>query len=106
MLSNSNPNGIAFIETSTLDGEKNLKPRMAFSKTLDTIKVDKAIRLFTELECEPPNPRIYQFSGKIYYEKTMNSLDKNQLLLTGAFLRNTEWVIGVTVYTGNDTKLR
>ena len=36
----------------------------------------------------------------------MCSLDKNHLLLSGAFLRNTDWAIGISVYTGNDTKLR
>ena len=59
MLSNSNENGIAFIETSTLDGEKNLKPRMALAETQYALGTDKLIRLFTQLECDLPNPRLY-----------------------------------------------
>lgn len=106
MLSNSNDNGMAYIETSTLDGEKNLKPRTALNETLESVQKDKIIRLFAQLECEPPNPRIYQYNGKIELPDKTASLDKNQLLLSGAFLRNTSWAIGVAVYTGEDTKLR
>lgn len=32
-------------------------------------------------------------------------LGSKQLLLRGAFLRNTEWIIGMVVYTGLDTKI-
>lgn len=33
------------------------------------------------------------------------SLGPDQILLRGAQLRNTQWVHGVVVYTGHDTKL-
>jgi phospholipid-transporting ATPase len=32
-------------------------------------------------------------------------LGPNQLLLRGAYLRNTEWIIGAVVYTGQDTRI-
>lgn len=32
-------------------------------------------------------------------------LGADQILLRGAQLRNTQWVIGIVVYTGHDTKL-
>lgn len=32
-------------------------------------------------------------------------LSKDNLLLKGCSLRNTEWVYGITIYTGHDTKL-
>jgi len=32
-------------------------------------------------------------------------LNGKNLLLRGAFLRNTKWIIGVVVYTGEDTKI-
>ena len=106
MLNTSSDNGIAYIETSTLDGEKNLKPRKALDATLG--KIDETSR-FTELgviECETPNPKIYAFSGSFDYQQQNRPLDKNNLCLGGAYLRNTDWIIGVAVYTGRDTKLR
>lgn len=32
-------------------------------------------------------------------------LTENQLLLKGSNLKNTEWVVGIVVYSGTDTKL-
>jgi phospholipid-transporting ATPase len=32
-------------------------------------------------------------------------MNQKQLLLRGAFLRNTKWILGVAVYTGEDTKI-
>lgn len=35
----------------------------------------------------------------------LRQLSQKQLLLRGAFLRNTEWVVGFVIYTGQDTKI-
>jgi len=36
---------------------------------------------------------------------TKTPLDPDQILLKGSTLRNTEWLIGVCVFTGHDTKI-
>jgi magnesium-transporting ATPase (P-type) len=66
-------------------------------------------------ECDLPNKELYEFNGKIlipkdastenYDEGDQYPLSENQLLLKGAKLRNTDWVIAFVVYTGNDTRL-
>ena len=38
------------------------------------------------------------------YEKVLSVSDEN-LLLRGSSLRNTEWAIGIVVFTGHDTKI-
>ena len=106
MLSNSNDNGTAFIETSSLDGEKALKPRIAFTQTTTLYKNNSLNRFIGRIKCELPNARLYNYSGSIEYLGKTYSLDKSNLLLAGAFLRNTDWIIGVSDYTGQDTKLR
>ncbi|OMJ89990.1 hypothetical protein SteCoe_7779 [Stentor coeruleus] len=106
MLSNSNENGTAYIETSSLDGEKALKSRQAFVHTQGLFTDDKANRIASMIKCELPNSRLYNFSGTFEFHSVKYPLDKAHLLLAGAFLRNTEWAIGVSVYTGGDTKLR
>lgn len=63
------------------------------------------------LECDKPNPELYEFRGKLHisennsYLKEVLSLSENQLLLKGSKLLNTDWVVGIVVYSGNDTKL-
>lgn len=106
MLSNSNENQIAYIETSTIDGEKNLKTKLALDATFKDFYPDNVIRMFSIVECDIPNAKIYQFVGTIEYGDKKLSLDKNNLLLAGAILRNTTWVVGIATYTGNQTKLR
>lgn len=105
MLANSNSNSVAYIETSSIDGEKNLKIRRAVDATAKDIKPEGIIRMLSVVECDLPNPRIYQFVGTLeFFGK--HSLDKNNLLLAGAVLRNTSWAIGIATYTGSETKLR
>jgi magnesium-transporting ATPase (P-type) len=70
------------------------------------------------IECEQPNPSIYTFSGIIFDEENMEKkgnkkdlvdfskpIKKDNILLRGSRLKNTEYVIGVVVFNGFDTKL-
>uniref|UniRef100_A0A672TFT5 Phospholipid-transporting ATPase n=1 Tax=Sinocyclocheilus grahami TaxID=75366 RepID=A0A672TFT5_SINGR len=87
------PQGMCYIETSNLDGETNLKIRQGLQITTDIKDIDSLIHL-------------YEFVGNIRldghrYEK----IDRQSILLRGAQLRNTQWVHGIVVYTGHDTKL-
>ncbi|TNN73046.1 putative phospholipid-transporting ATPase IA [Liparis tanakae] len=58
------------------------------------------------MECESPNRHLYDFVGNLRLDghSTM-PLGPDQILLRGAQLRNTQWIHGVVVYTGHDTKL-
>ena len=65
LISSSEPNAMAYIETSNLDGETNLKVRQGLnhtSKLLDTKDLDKFI---STVECEPPNRHLYDFVGNL-----------------------------------------
>ena len=106
LLSSSEDNGMCFIETSSLDGEKNLKPRLSFVGLSRELNDKAVIRVFNLVEAEKPNSRLYHFSASIHFKGQKCSLDKNNLLLAGALLRNTQWIIGTAVYTGEETKLR
>lgn len=69
-------------------------------------------RYIAALTTEPPNPSVHTFQGKLtlppfnpngeFYDLP---LDAENVLLRGAVLRNTEWIIGVAFFTGTDTKL-
>uniref|UniRef100_A0AAY4DAS8 Phospholipid-transporting ATPase n=1 Tax=Denticeps clupeoides TaxID=299321 RepID=A0AAY4DAS8_9TELE len=88
LLSSSEPQGMCYIETSNLDGETNLKIRQGLQITSEMKDIDSLMHL-------------YEFVGNI---RTV-PLGPDQILLRGAQLRNTQWVHGVVVYTGHDTKL-
>ncbi|KAK5924795.1 hypothetical protein CgunFtcFv8_017378 [Champsocephalus gunnari] len=106
LLSSSEPQGMCYIETSNLDGETNLKIRQGLRVTSDIRDIESLMRLSGKMECESPNRHLYEFVGNLRLEgHSTIPLGPDQILLRGAQLRNTQWVHGVVVYTGHDTKL-
>jgi magnesium-transporting ATPase (P-type) len=64
------------------------------------------------LTSEPPNPHVNTFSGKLTLPPVEGAglchdipLGAENILLRGAVIRNTEWIIGLACFTGTDTKL-
>ncbi|KAH7728267.1 putative phospholipid-transporting ATPase IA [Aphelenchoides avenae] len=105
LLASSEPQGMAYIETSSLDGETNLKIRQALSETADLVGTDQLNAFSADIECEPPNKQVTDWNGRIIVGDTQRPLGINQLLLRGAILKDTRWIFGVIVYTGHDAKL-
>ncbi|KAJ8445404.1 hypothetical protein Cgig2_031217 [Carnegiea gigantea] len=91
--------------TSNLDGETNLKIRKALEKTWDYLTPEKAWQFKGEIQCEQPNNSLYTFTGNLVIDKQTLPLSPNQLLLRGCSLRNTEYIVGVVIYTGHETKV-
>ncbi|XP_075356112.1 phospholipid-transporting ATPase IA isoform X3 [Mycteria americana] len=106
LLSSSEPQAMCYIETSNLDGETNLKIRQGLPLTSDIKDIESLMRLSGRIECESPNRHLYDFVGNIRLDGHGTvPLGSDQILLRGAQLRNTQWVHGIVVYTGHDTKL-
>ncbi|XP_064784789.1 phospholipid-transporting ATPase IA-like isoform X1 [Oncorhynchus masou masou] len=106
LLASSEPHAMCYIETSNLDGETNLKIRQGLQVTAHDKDADRLSRLSGCMECESPNRHLYDFVGVIRLEGHRPvPLGPEQILLRGARLRNTQWVNGMVVYTGHDTKL-
>ena len=101
---------MCFIQTSTLDGEKNLKPKFALNE-IDLLfkNQDKFYEniIFDNFKfgAKEPDQYLYAFEGYLKIKEKTYSFGPKQFLLRGGFLKNTKWIIGVIVYTGNDTKL-
>uniref|UniRef100_A0A3B3TMN4 Phospholipid-transporting ATPase n=1 Tax=Poecilia latipinna TaxID=48699 RepID=A0A3B3TMN4_9TELE len=100
IVSSSEPQAMCYIETSNLDGETNLKIRQGLPLTAGFQTLDDLMALSGHLECEGPNRHLYDFTGTL-----PAPLGPDQVLLRGAQLRNTQWVVGIAVYTGHDSKL-
>lgn len=105
LISSSEPQGMAYIETSNVDGESNLKIRMSNSYTAHLVDEQAISEFNATIHCEQPNERIYSFVGNIVNEKEFFSLDNSNILLRGAVLKNTRWIYGIVVYTGHETKI-
>ena len=109
ILSSSGPKGVCYIETKNLDGETNLKMKSAKKDLYEYFRSkDDLNNLSGELVCEQPNDQIYKFEGNIIYKKGQASkvaLGIDNVVLRGCSLRNTEYIYGLTVFTGHDTKI-
>lgn len=106
LLGSSHEEGVAHIQTSSLDGEKNLKPRLSFRSTQSLIGNGDVMRVIGAMDLPPPNSNLYDARGTISIggDPKLNIGDKN-FMLRGAILKNTDWIVGVCAYTGKDTKI-
>ena len=57
------------------------------------------------IECEPPNNRLHKFVGTLHWNNQDYPIDNDKIILRGCRVRNTEWMYGVVIYAGHDTKL-
>ena len=113
--------GVGFVETANLDGETNLKAKRACAipgvvsgrgSDPDADILEKALE-GAVIQCEAPNNQLYKFEGKWVGLGADGGADGDaelgvsvdNVLLRGSTLRNTDWIAGVVVFTGGDTKL-
>ncbi|KAH0846223.1 hypothetical protein AYO21_11708 [Fonsecaea monophora] len=117
VLSTSDPDGACYIETKNLDGETNLKVRHALQAGR-RVKHAKDCE-FAEfmIDSEGPSPNLYSYSGVARWQQQdpknpdapthdmAEPITINNMLLRGCSLKNTEWILGVVVFTGGETKI-
>lgn len=110
LLSSSEPDGECHITTVNLDGETNLKllysaPETRTHQTAESLSTVRGV-----IECEGPSPDLYKFVGRIQLhsqggDDVISPLGPESLLLRGARLKNTAFIYGCAVYTGQETKM-
>ncbi|OWB54686.1 hypothetical protein B5S28_g539 [[Candida] boidinii] len=115
ILSTSDEDGACYVATTNLDGETNLKVKQALKcSSSDVRKVSDLTRCKFWLESEGPKSNLYSYEGNLKYyvngddrkgEIANEPVTINNLLLRGCTLKNTKWVVGVVVFTGDDTKI-
>lgn len=105
LLSSIYEDGICYVETMNLDGETNLKLKRSLEAT-NHLRDEESFQKFTAvIKCEDPNERLYSFVGTLQYEGKQYPLSPQQILLRDSKLKNTDYVYGVVVFTGHDTKV-
>ena len=121
LIDSNLPEGICYVETGTLDGEKTLKLKEASKLTGSSYNIQGEKSVIFNMEgvvfADRPNPELYQLNGKMHLKYSNNltiseelkvvdiPLDSKQLLLKGAKLKNTQWVMGIVVYSGLNCKI-
>lgn len=117
ILSTSDPDGACYVETKNLDGETNLKVRQALHSGRQVRHARDCERAEFIIESGPQHANLYQYSGIAKWTQRdprkpeaqgtpmAEPISINNLLLRGCSLRNTEWILGVVVFTGQDTKI-
>ncbi|XP_059527884.1 phospholipid-transporting ATPase VD isoform X5 [Myotis daubentonii] len=105
LLFSTDPDGICHIETSGLDGESNLKQRQVVRGFAEQDSEVDPETFSSRIECESPNNDLSRFRGFLEHSnKERVGLGKENLLLRGCTIRNTEAVVGIVVYAGHETK--
>lgn len=117
VLATSDPDGGCYIETKNLDGETNLKFRQSLrcGRTLKHARDCERAQFY--VESEPPQSNLYKYNGAVRWNQAFEEdptgavhdmsepITIDNLLLRGCNLRNTEWALGIVLFTGHDTKI-
>lgn len=110
LLSTADRKSVAFVSTKSLDGESNLKTRVV-SKSLSKISTQETFEGIKKgkltISVIPPVHQMHEFNGRIDLNaETSEFLSYENLVPRGAVLKVTESIMGVAVYTGEETKIR
>ena len=120
--------GTCYVETSSLDGEKTLKLKISNKYTQGfisndiNVKNNKNIEKFIQIgkyffggyvKINSPNADLNYVNGTIHalFQKNGEQIEQdialstNEFLLKGSILKNTNWIIGIVVYTGMSNKI-
>ena len=108
VLATNQESGNCYMETSSLDGEKNLKERLAPKETCDKFNRNNEnpiFRLEGRVECDPPKSSLTAFKATLFIKEKNIKVTEKQLLFRGAVLKNSKWIIGIATYTGEHSKI-
>ena len=105
LVSSNYEDAVCYVETMNLDGETNLKLKQGLEVTCSLHQDFHFTHFRASIKCEDPNANLYSFVGTMEFEDQNYSLSPQQLLLRDSKLRNTDYIFGVVVFTGHDTKV-
>ena len=127
LLDTSFKEGICYVETSSLDGEKTLKLKVTNKYTQGFLsrrygKISQGVENEIEkdkyffdghVKINSPNADLNYVNGTFHpvFESEDICIEKDVIisntsfLLKGSILKNTNWIIGMVVYTGMENKI-
>lgn len=113
LLASDGENNECYAETMALDGETNLKCRQPHPELSKLACAASGIaNINAKVTVEDPNIDLYNFEGNL--ELTGNQsgsllkypLGPDNVIYRGSILRNTRTMVGMVIFTGEETKIR
>jgi phospholipid-transporting ATPase len=99
-------------------GSNSKKGSIKFSTTMNNMEQEAMKQQDQDLiekmkgawvDCEQPNDMLYKFEGTLglgeEHKDTLVPLGPDQMLLRGSSLKNTDYIYGLVVFTGHETKI-
>lgn len=105
IFKSSNENGYCYLQTTSLDGESGLKVKEELVSTSKLLESLDLRQMQGKIEVDPPNENIYCTDGQIELISSKQFISAENVLLRGGVLKNTDFVFGLVIYTGKDTKV-
>ncbi|GAV51759.1 hypothetical protein ZYGR_0AF02300 [Zygosaccharomyces rouxii] len=113
LLTTDGDNNECFVETMALDGETNLKNKQPSAQLNKLASAASGLaNINAKIVVEDPNNDLYNFEGNLDLENDQTGesikypLNIDNVVFRGSILRNTENVVGVVIFTGEETKVR
>ncbi|XP_036320594.1 probable phospholipid-transporting ATPase VD isoform X2 [Rhagoletis pomonella] len=105
LLRTSDSHGACYIDTCDLDGETNLKRREVVRGFTDKQNIFTPSKFVSRVEADAPTTKLYRFHGALIHP-TGNRIPiaTENLLLRESRLKNTDFIEGIVVYAGHETK--
>ncbi|KAK7867763.1 hypothetical protein R5R35_002262 [Gryllus longicercus] len=105
LLRSSDPHGLCYLDTCNLDGETSLKQRCVARGFVEKQEVFHPSRFRSVVEVDTPTTKIYRFHGALVHPAGRRvPVGTENLLLRECVLKNTDFVEGIVVYAGHETK--
>ena len=108
LLYSSNKEGYIYLDTKNLDGETNLKEKCILEELKEyNINENELDNLNNGvIETTESDPELHFWEGYITYKnKKQIYCNIKNIILKGCILKNTEFIVGVVVYSGSQTKI-
>jgi phospholipid-transporting ATPase len=105
ILQTSNSDGSCFVETSSLDGETNLRLKRAPACTNSLPPSNLLEKCAIKVVCDAPNADMHSFGGRVELDKASEDVSLINIVWRGSTVRNTDWVIGLVIFSGDDTTI-
>lgn len=113
LLATDGDNTECFIETMALDGETNLKSRQPNAQLCKLAGAASGLaNINAKVIVEHPNLDLYNFEGNLVLECNQDGegikypLNLDNVIFRGSIVRNTENVVGMVIFTGEESKVR